>query len=259
MKRQCLGLQFLLVSHPTGWTPLQTICLGQRSAQKILNGLNKGTVHKSRPSSFWNYGSSKTRSRIWSKRLFKVPDIVSTYIVRNLIGILKIAWDRIPPGGMLCSEEAPQGLAEIYWCSKHSGADGKQEGNFLDQLRGLTSSQTHRPLGVHVVSQPIFSFEAYEEFWLDRGKAFPTVTSEQWLEGVGCVQLRVQFVFIMKWRLTAWTWTSIHRMGMHGNKEYTDMLSLLFPFRDLFVIPTDCFVCAESAKTGVKVEAVPQC
>lgn len=48
-------------------------------------------------------------------------------------------------------------------------------------------------------------------------------------------------------------------MGMHGNKEYTDMLSLLFPFRDLFVIPTDCFVCAESAKTGVKVEAVPQC
>ena len=35
-------------------------------------------------------------------------------MVRNLIGILKIAWDRIPPGGMLCSEEAPQGLAEIY-------------------------------------------------------------------------------------------------------------------------------------------------
>ena len=52
------------------------------------------------------------------------------YIKSNLLnGILKIAWDQIPPGDVLCSEEDLQGLTEIYGCSKHSEVEGKQKEN----------------------------------------------------------------------------------------------------------------------------------
>lgn len=51
-----------------------------------------------------------------------------------------------------------------------------------------------------MVSQPRSSFEPVQcmENFDQVGKMFPTVISERWLlrlEGAGCLQLRVQFVF----------------------------------------------------------------
>lgn len=89
---------------------------------------------------------------------------------------------------------------------------------------------------------------------------FPTIISEQWLlrlEGAGCLQLRVQFVFCgdqqlrLGHLLTEW--------GMHGSEEHMDRLPLLFPCWYLFVMPVHHLLCAESAKTGVKGEIVLQC
>lgn len=89
---------------------------------------------------------------------------------------------------------------------------------------------------------------------------FPAVISEQWLlglEGAGCLQQRVQFVFCGDQQLrlehlfTEWE--------THGSEEYMDRLSLLFPCRYLFVTPVHHLLCAEAAKTGVKGEIVLQC